>query len=88
MSERKKEFLVDLINKMFEIAGHDVTYEDIEGRKDAWYNQWTMTEEQNQEWIDYGMASIKKVFRYPKKVCQKEMMWINLMYGLKVKNHE
>ena len=36
MSERKKKFLVDLINKMFEIAGHEVTYEDIEGRKDAW----------------------------------------------------
>ena len=88
MSERKKEFLVDLINKMFEIAGHDVTYEDIEGRKDAWYTKWTMTYEQNNEWVEYGMAQIKKVFRYPKKVCKKEMMWLNLMYGLKIKNDE
>ena len=88
MSERKKEFLVDLINKMFEIAGHDVTYEDIEGRKDAWYTKWTMTYEQNNEWVEYGMAQIKKVFRYPKNVCKKEMMWLNLMYGLKIKNDE
>ena len=88
MSERKKEFLVDLINKMFEIAGHEVTYEDIEGRKDAWYTKWTMTYEQNNEWVEYGMAQIKKVFRYPKNVCKKEMMWLNLMYGLKIKNDE
>lgn len=88
MSQRKKEFLVDLINKMFEIAGHDVKYEDIEHRKDAWYNQWTMTKEQNDEWIEYGKAQIKKVFRYPKRICEREMMWLNMMYGLKLDKNE
>ena len=45
--EQKNEQAVkDLINQMFIIAGHQVTYDDIVGRKDAWYTDWTMTEAQ------------------------------------------
>ena len=44
--EKLKQATVDIINKMFEIAGHPVTYEDIKDRKDAWYQEWTMTTEQ------------------------------------------
>ena len=42
-----EEIVRTIINKMFEIAGHNVTYDDIKDRKDNWYQQWTMTEEQN-----------------------------------------
>ena len=31
----KEEIVQTIINKMFEIAGHDVTYEQVAGRKDA-----------------------------------------------------
>jgi hypothetical protein len=31
--EKLKQATVDIINKMFEIAGHPVTYEDIKGQK-------------------------------------------------------
>jgi hypothetical protein len=48
MRKDKNDIIVEtLINKMFEIAGHPVTFEDISGRTDNWYQQWTMTEEQN-----------------------------------------
>ncbi len=40
--EKWDKAVVDLINKMFEIAGHKVTYDDIKGRQDDWYAQWTM----------------------------------------------
>ena len=37
MKKNKDEIIVKtLINKMFEIAGHNVTYEDIKDRKDNW----------------------------------------------------
>ena len=88
MKSRKEEFLIDLINKMFEIAGHDVKYEDIVDRRDGWYSKCTMTSEQNDEGVKYGEALIKKVFGYPKKICHREMMWLNMMYGLKIKNDE
>ena len=41
----KDDIIVEtILNKMFEIAGHAVTFEDIKGRTDNWYQQWTMTE--------------------------------------------
>ena len=32
--EKWRKASEDLINKMFEIAGHDVTFDDIKGRTD------------------------------------------------------
>lgn len=76
-----------LINKMFEIAGHNVTYKDIKDRKDNWYQQWTMTEEQNKEWRKWGIELIKKD-RSLKKLADREMAFFDLMYGLKIKENE
>ena len=86
--EKKDIFVKDVINKMFEIAGYDVTYEDIKDRKDDWYTQWTMSTAQNDEWKDWGVSEIKKRFRYNKKWAEKEMGWINLMWGLKFNDWE
>jgi hypothetical protein len=72
-----------MINKMFEIAGHDVTYDDIKDRKDDWYAQWTMTVKQSDEWRAWGEKEIARRFRRSKKLCQNEMAWFSLMYGLK-----
>jgi hypothetical protein len=47
--QKQEKALEDLINQMFIIAGHDITFNDIKDRKDDWYAQWTMTLEQNQE---------------------------------------
>ena len=49
----KRQIAVVLIDKMFEFAGHEVRFKDVEGRKDQWYYDWTMTEEQNQEYRDW-----------------------------------
>lgn len=81
--EKMDIFVVDVINKMFEIAGYDVTYEDIKDRKDDWYTQWTMTMEQSNQWKEWGVEEIRKRFRYSKKWAEKEMAMINLMWGLK-----
>jgi len=86
--EKKDIFVKDVINKMFEIAGHDVTYEDIKDRKDDWYTQWTMSTAQNDEWKEWGVTEIRKRFRYNKKWAEKEMGWINLMWGLKFNDWE
>ena len=86
--EKMNIFVVDVINKMFEIAGHDVTYEDIKDRKDDWYTDWTLTTEQNDEWKEWGVNEIRKRFRYNKKWAEKEMGWITLMWGLKFNDWE
>ena len=81
--QKRQQAVIDLINKMFEIAGHNVTYDDIKGRQDDWYTQWTMSPEQNDEWQNWGVEYLKKKFKWNKKVAQTEMAWISLMWGLK-----
>ena len=73
----------DLINKMFEIAGHEVTYDDIINRKDAWYTDWTMTVEQNEQWKKWGVEYLRKALRLRKIAAEKQMGWFALNYGLK-----
>lgn len=87
---KERDLMVEtLINKMFEIAGHNVTYNDIKDRKDEWYTEWTMTEEQNQEWINWGTDYIHKVYKhFNKPFARREMAMFDLTYGLKVNRNE
>ena len=80
---KEEKVLTDLINKMFEIAGHDVKFEDIKDRKDAWYTDWTMTVEQNEQWKKWGIEYLRKALRLRKIVAEKQMGWFSLNYGLK-----
>jgi hypothetical protein len=86
MVSKNEQIVKDLINKMFEIAGHNVTYNDVINRKDDWYLHWTMTEEQNNEWLKWGKEYLKKKLKTSKYFIEKEMGWANMMWGLKIKN--
>ena len=81
----KHKIAVELIDKMFEIAGHEARYKDVEGRTDEWYTEYTMTEEQNKEWKDWVKKFIKKELRTTAKAASTEMAWFDLSYGLKIK---
>lgn len=82
--EKRDQAIVDLINEMFRIAGHDATYDDMICREDQWFNEYTMTQEQQEEWIKWGRAYLRKKLNIYAKQAEKEMMWINLMWGLKL----
>lgn len=82
----KHQIAVILIDKMFEFAGHEVRFKDVEGRRDEWYYDWTMTEEQNKTWRDWGTKFIKTQFRLNEKQAAAEMGLFDLNYGLKIKN--
>ena len=86
--QKKDQALIDLINKMFEIAGHQVTYDDIKDRKDNWFQEWTMTFEQHLEWQDWGQKYIKKQLNLSAKRAEHEMQWASLAWGLKFSNFE
>ena len=89
MGRKSKIDIVEtIINKMFEIAGHAVTYNDIIGRTDNWYQQWTMTQEQDTEWKEWGVAFLRKTKRWPKYLAEREMAMFSLCYGLKLEHHD
>ena len=85
--QKKEKAVVDLINQMFIIAGHNVTYDDILGVED-WFTKYTMTVEQGEEFKEWGKRYLMKELRMRAKQAEKEMMWMNLQWGLKYSNWE
>ena len=83
--QKKEKAVVDLINQMFIIAGHDVTYDDILGVEN-WFQKYTMTVEQGQEFKKWGKKYLMKELRIYAKQAEKEMLWFNLQCGLKYSN--
>jgi hypothetical protein len=82
--KRDDKIIKEIIDQMFIIAGHELRYDDVVGRKDNWFQQYTMTEAQNKEWRDWGVKYLKKK-RYFKKIAEREMAFIDLYCGLKIK---
>lgn len=81
--QKREQAVIDIINQMFVIAGHEVTFEDIKGRKDDWFTQWTMTVAQSEEWREWGIAYLRKNLKMNKGLAEKEMTWFNVQWGLK-----
>lgn len=81
--EKEQKTVIEIVNKMFEIAGHQVTYEDVKGRTDDWFNQWTMTEDQYHEWLKWGKKCLQKNLNVYARMAEREMAMMGLMWGLK-----
>lgn len=82
--DKKKLILKELIDKMFEISGHPLKFEDVEGRTDNWFQQYTMTEAQNGEWREWGIKLLMKKKRYNRKYAEREIAMLDLYCGLKI----
>jgi hypothetical protein len=85
--EKREQAVVDLINEMFRIAGHPVTFEDIQNQEN-WFNQYEMTEEQRDEWKRWGKKYLMKKLGLYAARAEKEMSWVGLMWGLKIKTNQ
>jgi hypothetical protein len=81
--KRNDDLVKILIDQMFIIAGHQLRYDDVIGRKDNWFQQYTMTEAQRDEWKEWGISYIRKKKRWSKKLAEREMAFLDLYCGLK-----
>lgn len=79
------------INRMT-IADHLIEYQlQMIGKtvQDAlkdpeWYNTWTMTSEQHDEFKAYSIPLLKKVFKFTTEKANSTFLWFNLQFGLKI----
>jgi hypothetical protein len=85
--QKREQSVIDLINQMFIIAGHDVTYDDILGKKN-WFQDYTMTVEQAEELKKWGKKYLMKNLRISAKAAEREMQWFCLQWGLTYSNWE
>lgn len=89
MNITKNEKLIQtLIDKMFEIAGHSVRYKDVIGRKDEWFTEYTITQEQEKEWMEWGAKYLAKNTWMNLKRARLEMAMVNMYCGLRVEDLE
>ena len=80
--QKKEKAIVDLINQMFVIAGHDVTYDDIVG-VDKWFQNYTMTFEQGEDFTEWGKQYLMRELKMRSAYAEQEMRWFNVMWGLR-----
>ena len=85
--QKREQAVIDLINQMFIIAGHEVTYEDILG-KEKWFQEYSMTVEQGEEFKKWGKKYLMKNLRTYAKSAEREMQWFCLQWGLTYSNWE
>jgi hypothetical protein len=85
--QKREQAVVDLINQMFIIAGHDITYQDVVG-VDNWFQKYTMTVEQGEEFKKWGKKYLMKNLNSYAKQAEKEMQWFSLQWGLTYSNWE
>jgi hypothetical protein len=80
----KTQLYKDIINKMFEISKHDITFNDVLKRKDNWFQQYTMTTEQQKQWIEWSENYLRKKTNMSKYAINITMQWLILDVSLLV----
>ena len=76
------------------ITKHLIEYQlDMVGKRlvdtlddDLWYFNWTMNQEQHEEFKRYAIPLFKKIFKFNKGRAEQTFDWFNLQFGLRIKN--
>ena len=50
-----------------------------------WYNKWTMTQAQHDQFKAYALPLLKKVFKCNKSRAESTFDWFDLEFGLRIK---
>jgi hypothetical protein len=51
-----------------------------------YYNKWTMTQEQHDQFKAYAIPLMKKVFKINKSRAEANFQWFDLHFGLRIKD--
>jgi len=85
MTYKKDEVLLKILNK--QLSYFDKTVDDVKDNE-KWYEENSFTEEQFEEWKNFSIELLRKKLKFNKTFAEKQFMWINLMWGFKIKENE
>ena len=74
-----------LIEYQLEMIGK--TVEDASANPE-WFNDFTMTNEQHEEFKKYAIPLLKKIFKYNTNKAKNTFEWFNLSFGLRIKEND
>jgi aminoglycoside/choline kinase family phosphotransferase len=85
MTSKKDEVLLEILNK--QLSYFDKTVDDVKDNE-KWYEENSFTEEQFEEWKNFSIELLRKKLKFNKTFAEEQFMWINLMWGFKIKENE
>jgi hypothetical protein len=85
MTFKKDKVLLKILNK--QLSYFDKTVDDVKDNE-KWYEENSFTEEQFEEWKNFSIELLRKKLKFNKTFAEKQFMWINLMWGFKIKENE
>lgn len=87
--KRKRRFINDAIDKMFNLAGHRVSHQDFKRKTIYAHKNYIISEYQQTEFERWFINRIlQEKIVVDKKEAQNELSWFILQYGLKVVQDE
>lgn len=85
----KSNHLKKIIDKQFKIADLNLKYEDIcDNKIPNWYQKFTCTAQQNEKWVKWTQKYIKDKLKVTNDRAFIQTAWINVNYGLKIKDEK
>lgn len=85
--EKRKNVVIEILNKQLEKYNTTVA-KIMDSDEIDWYNKYTMTSEEYIQWKNFSVALMRKKLMFSKNAAEKEFLWLNLMWGLKIKDNE
>lgn len=73
----------DLINKQLSYSGK--TFKEVVHDKE-WFRNNTITKDQYDSFKKYSLKKIKKTLKCNNERAEKEFLWFDMSFGLKIKN--
>jgi hypothetical protein len=57
-------------------------------KNENWFHEWTMTEEQHDQFRAYAIPLLKKVFKCNRRKAEATFGWFDLSFGLRIDNEK
>ena len=83
--QTKAETLNDLVNGMFIAAGYNLSIDDVRDSSDNWFDKYTWTKDQQQDFTSWAIDYMKRKLNYSTREAARQVSWFILGYGLRVK---
>ena len=57
-------------------------------KDDMWFFNWTLTQQQHDEFKSYAIPLLKKVFKCNRTKAEQTFSWFDMQFGLRIKENE
>jgi len=85
--EKIKLVLTDILNKQLEKYGLNIDSPEVRSDPE-WYKNYNMTSQEYEVWKQYSINKLRTDLKFSKKRATLEFPWIDLMWGLNVKDED